>query len=113
MVEVVTWKSTVQAVVDHIDHQHAFLQIPTISENKMKLQEDQHHRQTSFEEAQITWEPEQIIKTKNKQLWNHVMIEYLIKWKNLPIVDLTWEDESFIHMHPSVEENTCMKGGAC
>ena len=60
----------------------------------MKLQVDQHHRQRSFEETQIIWEPDQIIKTRTKQLRNHDIIEYLIKWKNLPAADLTWEYES-------------------
>jgi len=27
------------------------------------------------------------------------ILEYLIKWKNLPIEDSTWEDENFIHKH--------------
>ena len=53
----------------------------------MKLQADQHRRQMIFEEAQIIWEPEQIIETKTKQLGNHVIIEYLIKWKNLLAAD--------------------------
>ena len=43
MVEVVTRKSIVQVVVDHIECQQLVLQIPTMSENKMKLQVDQHH----------------------------------------------------------------------
>ena len=30
--------------------------------------------------------------------------------KNLPTANSTWEDESFIHMHPSIEDNACLKG---
>ncbi|WP_161781537.1 hypothetical protein [Vibrio vulnificus] len=27
------------------------------------------------------------------------MLEYLIKWKNLPTEDSTWEDKNFIQKH--------------
>ena len=40
MVEAVTEKSTVQVVEDRIKHQQVVLQIPMISENKMKLHEN-------------------------------------------------------------------------
>ena len=99
IVEVVIGKSTVQAVADRIEHQQAVLQIPTMSENKMKLHADQHHHERSFEESQIIWELEQIIKTRTKQLRNQDIIEYLIKWKNLPTANSTWGDDSFRKMH--------------
>ena len=38
---------------------------------------------------------EQFFETMMKQLRNQAIMEYRIKWKNLPIEDLTWED-SFI-----------------
>ena len=79
MAENVVGKYTVQVLEDHIEHQQAVLQIRTMSENKMKLQEDLHHHRSSCEEAQIIWEPKQNIETRNKQLGNHVIIEYLIK----------------------------------
>ena len=66
MVKSVIRKSIVQAVADHIEHQQAVLQIPTMPENKMKLQTYQYHPQRSFEEAQIIWEPDQIIDTRTK-----------------------------------------------
>ena len=62
MVEAVIGKYTIQGVVDHIEHQQAIIQIPMMSKNNMKLHEDQRHRQRSFEEAKIIWEPDQIIK---------------------------------------------------
>ena len=71
----------------------------------MKQPVDQHYSQRSFEEGKIIWELEQIIETKTKQLWNQAIIEYLIKWKNLPTAYSTWEGDSFIHNYPSVEEN--------
>ena len=48
------------------------------------------------EEGKVILELEKISETRTKQLRNRVIIEYLIKWKNLPIEDSTWEDESFI-----------------
>ena len=47
-------------------------------------------------------ELEQIIETRTKQLRNQAIIEYLIKWKNLPAAYLTWEDDAFIQMHPQL-----------
>ena len=41
---------------------------------------------------------EQFFETMMKQLRNHAIMEYLIKWKNLPIEDSTWE-EFYIHKH--------------
>ena len=68
MVEAVTRKYIVQAVEDRIKHLQVFLQIPTMSENKMKLQAHQHHCQRSFEETQIIWELDQVIERRTKQL---------------------------------------------
>ena len=44
MVEVVIGNSTLQAVADHIEHQQEVPQIQMMSENKKKLQVDQHRR---------------------------------------------------------------------
>ena len=52
------------------------------------------------EEGKVILEPEKISKTRTKQVRNWVIIEYLIKWKNLLVEDSTWEDESFIQKHP-------------
>ena len=42
----------------------------------------------------VTWifQMEPFFETMMKQLRNLAIMEYLIKWKNLPIEDLTWED---------------------
>ena len=66
----------------------------------MKQEVDQHDIQRSFEEVKTIWGLEQIIETRTKQLQNQAIIECLIKWKNLPAVDSTWEDDAFIQMHP-------------
>ena len=63
----------------------------------MKLQVYQHHLQRSFEEGKIIWKLDQIIETMIKQLQNQAIIEYLIKWKNLPAANSIWEDDTFIH----------------
>ena len=48
------------------------------------------------EEGKIILEPEAVTETRTRQLQNRSISEYLIKWKNLPIEDSTWEDENFI-----------------
>ena len=40
--------------------------------------------------------PKFFYETRTKQLQTWDIIEYLIKWNNLPVEDLAWEDESFI-----------------
>ena len=45
---------------------------------------------------------EPFFETMMKQLRNQAIMEYLIKWKNLPDEDSTWEDENFIQKHPKL-----------
>ena len=71
----------------------------------MKQEVDQHQSQRSFEEGKIIWELEQIIETRTKQQRSQAIIEYLIKWKNLPASNLTWEDDAFIQMHPQIPKH--------
>ena len=52
------------------------------------------------EEGKIILEPEEITEIRTRQLRNQSISEYLIKWKNLPTEDSTWEDEYFIYQHP-------------
>jgi len=54
------------------------------------------------EEGKIILEPEAITDTRGRKLRNRSISEYLIKWKNLPVEDSTWEDESFIQKHPKL-----------
>jgi hypothetical protein len=51
------------------------------------------------EEGKIILEPETILENKVKKLPNQAITEYLIKWKNLPIEEATWEDDFFMHKH--------------
>ena len=48
------------------------------------------------EEGKIILDLDEIIEIWTRQLRNRSILEYLIKWKNLPIEDLTWEDEFII-----------------
>ena len=54
------------------------------------------------EEGKIILEPEALMVTRTRQLRNRSISEYLIKWKNLPTEDSTWEDENFIQEHPKL-----------
>ena len=54
------------------------------------------------EEGKTILEPEAVTKTRTRQLRNRSISEYLIKWKNLPTEDSTWEDEKFIRKHPEL-----------
>ena len=54
------------------------------------------------EEGKIILEPEAVMETRTRQLRNRSISEYLIKWKNLPTEDSTWEDENFIQKHQEI-----------
>ena len=54
------------------------------------------------EEGKIILEPEAVTETRTRQLQNRSISEYLIKWKNLPTEDSTWEDDNFIQKHPEL-----------
>ena len=51
------------------------------------------------EEGKIILEPEAVTETRTQQLRNGSISEHLIKSKNLPTEDSTWEDENFIQKH--------------
>ena len=48
------------------------------------------------DEGKIILEPEAIKEERTRHPRNRSILEYLIKWKNLPAEDLTWEDKNFI-----------------
>jgi hypothetical protein len=54
------------------------------------------------EEGKIILEPETILETRIKQLRNRAITEYLVKWKNLPVEEATWEDDLFMQKHPQL-----------
>ena len=51
------------------------------------------------EEGKTILEPEAVTEIRNRQLRNQSILEYLIKWKNLPMKYSTWEDENCIQKH--------------
>jgi len=82
-------------VEDHIEHQQQVLQLskdnPTLVQNLMKQQEDQHDIERSYEA---------VIETRTREVRS--TLEYLSKWKNFPVEDSTWEDENFIQKHQEI-----------
>jgi hypothetical protein len=51
------------------------------------------------EEGQLILIPEDVLEVREKRLRNMSIKEYLIKWKNLPIEDASWEGEQVLqHM---------------
>ena len=46
--------------------------------------------------------PEQIIQTRERNLRNRVIKEYLVQWKEIPPKDATWEGEQVLQ-HPSLK----------
>ena len=75
-----------KVVDDHIEHQKQVLQLskdnPTLVQNQMKHQEDQHHIERSSEA---------VIETRTQQVQS--ISDYINKWKNFPVEDYTWDDE--------------------
>jgi hypothetical protein len=48
-------------------------------------------------------EPEKVIDRCSISLWNRTIMEYLIKWKNMPPEEATWENEQFMKKHPQLQ----------
>lgn len=45
--------------------------------------------------------PEEVIETQERKLRNRTIREFLIRWKDLPYEDATWEGESILQ-HPAL-----------
>ena len=54
------------------------------------------------DEGHLVLQPEAIIDTRERQLRNQMVQEFLVRWKNLPGVDATWESEKILQ-HPSLQ----------
>jgi hypothetical protein len=54
------------------------------------------------EEGQLILILEEVLETRERKLRNRSIKEYLIKWKNLPIEDATWEGEKILQ-HPGLQ----------
>ena len=57
---------------------------------------------TLDKDGKLVLEPEAIINIKKRKLHSRIIKEYLIKWKNCPEEDASWEIEKFIQQHPSL-----------
>ena len=47
-------------------------------------------------------QPKAIIDTRERQLRSRTVREYLVRWRNLPDEDATWESEKILQ-HPSLQ----------
>ena len=54
------------------------------------------------DEGRVILEPEGILSTREKKLRYRTIKEYLIKWKDLPKEEASWENEAFCQQHPSL-----------
>ena len=57
---------------------------------------------TLDEEGKLILEPEAIINMRERRLRTRMIKEYLIKWKNCPEEDVSWETEKFVQQHLSL-----------
>ena len=54
------------------------------------------------DEGRVILEPEGILSTRERKLRYRTIKEYLIKWKDLPEEEASWENEAFCQQHPSL-----------
>eukprot|EP00253_Pinus_taeda_P034192 PITA_34192 len=67
------------------------------------------------DEGHLVLQPEAIIDTRERQLQSRTIREFLVRWKNLPDEDATWESEKILQ-HPSLqllEDKKHFAGGDC
>jgi hypothetical protein len=54
------------------------------------------------EEGQLVLVPEEILEIWERKLHNKVIREYLVRWKDLPSEDATWENDQILQ-HPNLQ----------
>ena len=67
------------------------------------------------DEGHLALQPKAIINTRERQLRSRTVREYLVRWRNLPDEDATWESENILQ-HPSLqllEDKQRFAGGDC
>ena len=72
--------------------------------NLKKLSRQHQSVQTTLpaldEEGKLILEPEAILNIRERILRTTMIKEYLIKWKNFPEEDASWETEKFVQHYP-------------
>jgi hypothetical protein len=48
------------------------------------------------EEGQLVLVPEEVLEVREKKLQNRVIREYLVRWRELPEEDATWDSEQIL-----------------
>ena len=67
------------------------------------------------DEGHLVLQPEAIIDSRERWLRSRTVREFLVRWKNLPDEDATWESEEILQ-HPSLqllEDKKHFGGGDC
>ena len=54
------------------------------------------------DEGRVILEPEGILSTRERKLRRRTLKEYLIKWKDLPEEEASWETEEFFQQNSSL-----------
>ena len=54
------------------------------------------------DEGHLVLQPEAIIDVRERLLQSRIVREFLVRWKNLPNEDATWESEKILQ-HPSLQ----------
>jgi hypothetical protein len=54
------------------------------------------------EEGQLVLVPEEVLEVRERKLWNRVIRKYLVRWRELPAEDATWESEQILQ-HPNLQ----------
>jgi len=55
-----------------------------------------------LDEGQLVLIPEEILDSRERSLRKRTIREYLVKWKNLPMEDATWENDEVLQ-HPGLQ----------
>ena len=50
------------------------------------------------DEGRLATSPEEILQVRERKLRNRVVKEFLLKWKDLPVEDATWENEQVLQL---------------
>jgi hypothetical protein len=48
------------------------------------------------DEKRLATSPKEILQVRERKLRNRVVREFLVKWKDLPVEDATWENEQVL-----------------